>query len=398
MRRRGAKDMQRRLTVVHVITDLDTGGAEMMLERLLPALGRAGVDNTVISLTTPGPVGARIAASGTPVFSLGLHPSRPNPLALGRLWRLLRRTRADVVQTWLYHADFAGLIAGLAARVPSIVWNIRCADLDPRDHPRSLMPMLRLLAFASRLPAAVICNSEAGRREHERLGYTPKRWAIIPNGFDTDRFAPSAAARDRLRATLGVLPTTRVIGLLARYHPMKDHATFLRAARIILERRDDACVVAAGRGVPESLELKTLVRELGLTGRVHLLDELSEPAAFLAALDVAVSSSYSEAFPNVVAEAMACGTVCVATDVGESSTIVGDTGAVVPARDPEALAEAVLRQLALSPAERQSRGEAARSRIVREFSLDGAGARYRALYDSLTPGPRIHHEASACAE
>jgi glycosyltransferase involved in cell wall biosynthesis len=111
-----------------------------------------------------------------------------------------------------------------------------------------------------------------------------------------------------------------------------------------------------------------------------------------------VSSSYSEAFPNVVAEAMACGTVCVATDVGESGAIVRDTGAVVPPRDPQALAAAVLEHLKLSPADLRSRGDAARSRIVREFSLDRVGARYRDLYESLTPAPRIHHEASACAE
>jgi glycosyltransferase involved in cell wall biosynthesis len=386
------------LRVTHVITDLDVGGAEAMLARLLPPLSAGGIESTVISLTTPGPMAARIRESGTPVLSLDLRPTRPNPVALGRLWRLLRRTRPDVVQTWLYHADLAALIAAMAARVPSVVWNIRCADLDPRDHPRSLFVLLRLLALASRLPAAVICNSAAGRQAHERLGYVPKRWEIIPNGFDTDRFTPSPEAADRLRAALGVPSGTRVVGLLARYHPMKDHATFLRAARLIADARTDVCIVAAGRGVPASPELQTLVNDLALGGRVHLLDEVSDPAAFLAGLDVAVSSSYSEAFPNVLAEAMACGTVCVATDVGESKSIVGDAAAIVPPRDPSALASAVLRHLEMPAAALRLRGDAARARIVREFSLDRAAARYRQLYESITPAPRAGHEASACAE
>ena len=384
----------RPIRVAHVITDLDVGGAEVMLARLLPPLAGSGIDNVVVSLRPPGPIAAAIRDAGAEVFSLGMHPNRPNPLALVRLWRILKQVRPDIVQTWLYHADLVGLLAAMAAGVPRVVWNIRCAELDPADHPRSLRSVLRLLASLSARPAAVICNSEAGRLAHQRLGYSPRQWEIISNGFDTDRFSPSIEARMQLRSALGVPADCRLVGLLARYHPMKDHVTFFRAAQTIVQEQPDVYVVAAGRGVPESASVRELVHSLGIAGRVRLLGEAGDPARFLAALDVAVSSSYSEAFPNVVGEAMACGVSCVVTDVGESRMIVGDTGVVVPPRDPASLGAAVLEQLRRPPNELRASGDAARARIVREFSIGRVAARYRDLYRSLAAG--VVDEASAC--
>ncbi len=368
-----------------------------MLARLVESLAGGRIENAVISLGSRGPVADRIAHAGIPVFALGMRPSRPDPRALWRLVRLLRGLRPAIAQTWLYHADFAGLLAGKLAGVP-VVWNIRCAELNPRDHPPSLMTLLRALALASRYPAAVICNSHAGQRAHEQLGYTPRRWAIIPNGFDTDTFRPLPAARGELRRELGMPDNARLVGLLARFHPMKDHAAFLNAAKIITSAKADVHIVAAGRGVDAAPALKALVDQLGLRDRVHLLPERSDTPRFLAALDVAVSSSYGEAFPNIVGEAMACATPCVVTDVGDSALIVGDAGVVVPPRDPAALAAGILRVLDMEPGAREALGQAARERIVSEFTLDRAAALYEALYLDLAGRQMKSPDEIACAE
>jgi glycosyltransferase involved in cell wall biosynthesis len=375
--------------IVHVITDLDVGGAEMMLARLIARLDPRRIENTVISLTTTGTVGHEIQQTGVPVFALGLRPGQVRTAALWRLVRLLRRLRPDVVQTWLYHADLAGIMAGALAHRPKIVWNIRCADLDPADHPRSLPLVLRTLAFLSRYPAAVICNSTAGRRAHEKLGYTPRRWEIIPNGFDTGLFRPSPDARIDLRRELGLDPGALVVGLLARFHPMKDHATFLRAAWMVAKSHADVHFVAAGRGVAGNRVLDEVVADLTLGDRVHLLPERNDAPRFLAALDVAVSSSSGEAFPNVVGEAMACGTPCVVTDVGDSAQIVGDAGVMVPPRDAAALAAGVLSLLALDPTSRDNLSFAARERIKSRFSLEGVAVRYEQLYLDIAGQPPI---------
>lgn len=287
--RRSGKGRGQPVYVTHLITDLDRGGAEIALVKLLEKLDPARIINTVISLSSKGSLVEQITRGGVRVFELGVAKSRLNVGALLRLLRLLRRPRPDVLQTWLYHADFAGLLAGKLTRVP-VVWNIRCAELDPRDHPPSLMTLLHALALASRYPATVICNSHAGQRAHEQLGYAPRKWAIIPNGFDTDAFRPCPAACADLRRELTVPDDARLVGLFARFHPMKDHATFLQAAKIVTTARPDVHVVAAGRGVDVASSLNSLVDELALRGRVHLLPERRDAPRFLAALDVAVSS------------------------------------------------------------------------------------------------------------
>jgi glycosyltransferase involved in cell wall biosynthesis len=229
----------------------------------------------------------------------------------------------------------------------------------------------------------VVSNSAAGLRAHEQLGYRPRRWAIIPNGFDTDRYKPCGTARQDFRREIGVGDDVPLVGLVARAHPMKDHATFLAAAAIVAARRPDVQFIVAGRGVPESAAIADLLSTHGLGGRAHLLDERQDTWRVLAALDIAVSSSYSEAFPNVVGEAMACGTSPVVTDVGDSALIVGAAGRVVPPRDPNALAQAVVELLSMEPAGRKALGAAGRARIREEYSISAIASRYLRLYGEL---------------
>jgi glycosyltransferase involved in cell wall biosynthesis len=373
---------QSAMRVLHVITDLDVGGAEAMLARLLGAIDRRRVETAVISLDDKGPMAERIERSGISVSALGATRAAAMPFALWRLVRMIRQYQPDVIQTWLYHADFAGTLAAMLTGTP-VVWNIRCAELDRRDHPRSLAPLLKALARLSKRATAIVCNSRAGRAAHERLGYTPPRWELIPNGFDVDACKPRPEARNELRRTLALPAEATIVGLLARLHPMKDHETFLRAAAMASARQADVHFVAAGRGVPENVALRGMVRGLGLEKRVHFLSERLDPTRFLDACDVVVSSSYGEAFPNVIGEAMACGVPCVATDVGDTADIVGDAGILVRPRDPEALAAGVLQILALDSESRARLSAAARRRIEARFSLSTIAAQYEQFYLEL---------------
>jgi len=372
-----------RIRVVHLITDLDVGGAERALARLVAAMDRTRIDSTVVTLRAGGLLVDEIARHGIPVMGVSARGGTVGPRALWRLVTLLRQLRPTVLQTWLYHADLAGILAGRLAGVPAVAWNIRCAGLEPGDHSRLLRPMLSLLALLSARPAAVVCNSDAGRLAHERLGYHPRRWIMLPNGFDVDALTPDDGARIGLRRELGLAEDVTLVGVVARLHPMKDHATFLMAAAAIATRRRDVHFLLVGRGVTASVELGTLIRKLGLDSLVHRMEERLDARAVFGALDVAVSSSYSEAFPNVVAEAMACGTPCVVTDTGESAAIVGETGLVVPIRDPASLAEAILRLLMLEPDQRVELGKRARARIRSEYAIDRIARRYEALYVEL---------------
>jgi glycosyltransferase involved in cell wall biosynthesis len=313
-----------------------------------------------------------------PVTSLGFARGRVSPSGLWHLARLLRRHRPRIVQTWLYHADLVGLMARPLTDA-RVIWNIRSAwHLGLRRFP------VPLCARLSACPAAVVINSEAGMREHEAIGYRPKRWCLIDNGFDIERFRPSFAARESLRRELGVSRDQLLIGLIARWDAHKDHAGFFRAAAILRQQWTSIRFVLAGGGIePSNPDVMALVQRNGLEDCVHLLGSRSDVAAVTAAIDIATCCSIAEAFPNTVGEAMASAVPCVATDVGDTKRVLDDTGIVVPPGDPAALAAAWRTVLGMGPADRARMGQAGRARVEAFFSLTQIVCRYEALYAEM---------------
>jgi glycosyltransferase involved in cell wall biosynthesis len=363
-------------TVLHLITGLETGGAEHTLARLVARLDGERHRSIVVSLTGLGAVGPMLEEAGISVFSLDIGRGRPDPRGVFRLVRLLRRVRPDVLQTWLYHADLLGLLARPAVPFCRLFWNIRCTESIEAGLVR------RLLAARSHAPDAVVVNSRAGRRFHEAIGYRPRRWVFIPNGCDTQVFRFDPGARTSVRGELGIPDNAVAIGLPARFHPMKDHTTFLAAARLLASRRPESVFVLAGAGIDRANPvLRDAIAAQGLAARVHLLGERRDMARVYSALDIAsLSSSFGEGCPNVVAEAMACGLPCAATNCGDAAELIGPAGRVVPVRDPAALAAAWEALCALGADGRRALGAAARGRIVDGYDLGRVAARYDALY------------------
>jgi glycosyltransferase involved in cell wall biosynthesis len=290
----------------------------------------------------------------------------------------------------MYHADLMGLISAWLTSPCRVVWNIRCSNIDMHYVSALNAGMIKLNARLSWMPTAVIVNSEAGRVHHKSLGYHPRRWAVIPNGFDLQQFKPDAHARQALRNELGIRDATPLIGLVARFDPQKDHSTFLRAAGILARREPSVHFVLAGAGVTaDNGILSAVMAQEHLEGRVHLLGLRSDVARLTSALDIASSSSLSEGFPNALGEAMACGVPCVVTDAGDSAPIVGETGIVVPPRNPGALAEGWLKLIRLGAEGRHQLGLAARERIRRLYSLESVVRQYEELYLSLSSGTKV---------
>jgi glycosyltransferase involved in cell wall biosynthesis len=370
------------IRIVHVISGLDTGGAEMMLAKLVAGMDRARFSNTVISLTDKGQLVEQIRSSGVAVYTLGMRRGRPNILALPRLIRLLRTLRPNIVQSWLYHADLLSTLAVTYSGSPILIWNVRCSNMD-LDQYRSLTRWVqRVLAWRSTTPAAVVANSEAGKRQHERLGYRPRRWDVIPNGFDTQRFHPDSSVRCSVRKEWHVPEDVVIVALVARVDPMKDHVTFLEAAQQVAGARKSVCFLLVGKGTQT---LAPAVAAKGLTDRVRILGYQNDIECLLPSVDVlCLSSAFGEGFPNVLGEAMACGIPCVSTDVGDARSIVADTGLVVPAHDPAALAHAIIDLIDRGSAARELLGRAARARVETEYSLARIVDRYTALYSDLS--------------
>jgi glycosyltransferase involved in cell wall biosynthesis len=376
------------LHVTHVIADLACGGAEAVLVNLVSGMRANGVRHSVVSLTDGGVYAPALEAQGVPVTSLGMRFGVPDPRALSRLVQLLRRTRPDVVQSWMYHSDLlAGIAAVLAGRIP-VVWGIHQSDTDPA----TVKPMTRWTRYACArlsgvLPKRIVCCAESVGRSHAAIGYRSDRIIVIPNGFDLQRFVRDPRAAARVRSELSIPEGAPVVGLVARFHPDKDHANFVAAAGLVARANPDVIFVLAGDGIEWSNDaMRAGIDALGLRARTRLLGRRSDVPSLLSAMDLFVLSSRTEGLPNVLGEAMACGVPCVATDCGDSRAVIGPTGRVVPPRDPAALANATLDLLALAPAARAALGEAAARRIRERYDLRSMTRRYSELYRFIAAG------------
>jgi glycosyltransferase involved in cell wall biosynthesis len=215
---------------------------------------------------------------------------------------------------------------------------------------------------------------------------------LISNGVDQQVFGLDGEARTRLRRELGLAAGTPLSGMVARYHKVKNFAGFARSAEMVARRHPDARFLLCGAGLDHSNhELMRLLGQHGVADRCILLGERGDIPVVMAALDVLVSPSLSEGFPNVVAEAMSCGAPCVVTDVGDSALLVGDTGMVVAPNDDEALADAWIRLLCETSEQRRRRGRQARDRIGAEFSIASMVDKYEALFREVAADANVEH-------
>lgn len=376
---------QEKINVTHIIVDLKAEGAQTMLYRLLQGMDGDIFESRVISLTDVGPLKERIQGLGIPVATLGMRHGSFSLKGFLRLVQLLRKHESHVIQTWMYHADLIGGLAAWLAGKRQIVWNIRHSDFVQKSK-RSTVWVRRMSAWLSRwLPAKIIVNAHSACRIHAALGYADDKMVVIPNGYDLDVFKPDPSARDSVRQELGVTSDARLIGLVARFALQKDHPTFIHAAGILLESHPEVHFVLCGDQIDWQNE--ELVRWIEVTGKkehFHLLGRRDDMPQLTAAVDIAtMSSSHGEAFPNVVAEAMACEVPCVVTDSGDAAEIVGETGIVVEPRNPGLLADGWAKILSLSSEDREKMGSAGRKQIEAHYQLSVINKIYEKLYQDL---------------
>lgn len=370
------------MKILHVIGSLDVAGAQMMLARLLAKMDQKIFSQEVISLTNAASLGGSFVRDGIPTRCLGIGEGTGRLTGFLRLAKWIRESGADLVQTWVYHSDlFGGLAARLAGTMP-VVWGIHSSNVDPRYQKRGTLRVIRACArLCDWLPARIVCCSESARRLHADLGYLTAKMVVIPNGFDTAHFKPDAAARHSVRAELGISDDAFLIGCFARFHPIKDHRTLIRAAGGWQSGKANVHYLLGGDGIsPENSELAGWIHEAGIGSQCHLVGPRSDMPRLMGALDVITLPSRSEALPNVLGEAMACGIPVVATDVGDVRILVGNAGRLVPPADPSALADGWRILFEMEPDQRRQMGAWGRTGIEERFSLSAIVRRYETLY------------------
>lgn len=358
------------------LPSLDAGGAQRQFLQLAAGLARRGHDVLVITLVPGGRYWEEMnSAPGVRLLSLrrrrrgerlGLGPWLA-PLAV-RLHRLLDRERPDVLYSALHIANLLAWLATLGGRMLPLVWGVRASAQDLPWRRRLPFECCRILSGSVDL---VIANAQSGLDAYAAVGYAGRNASVIANGIDTDALHPSRGLGETLRNEWGIPTGALLVGVVGRLTPVKGHETLLAAAARLVSGPVTVRFVCVGDGnAAERDRLGRLAVEMGLEGHVVWAGERRDMLQVYNALDLLCLPSRSEAFPNVVAEAMACGVACVVTDVGDAAQIVGNTGAVVPADNASALASALAEQLSQPEATRRAAGVRCRQRVVALYGLE----------------------------
>lgn len=368
------------MRIVHIITGLGDGGAEHALFKICK------YDNLnkhfVISLKGPGKYFPLLKKIGIQVYHLNFSFFSVWKFII--LVKLIRSLKPDIVQTWLVHADFIGGIAARLAGIRNIIWNIRYSNIEIGKAKFTTVLIIRILSLISFLvPRSIITVSKRAKIIYEKIGYNRKIIKFIPNGYDLSILKINKYQKIKFKKKNKIKKEIFLIGKVARYDSQKDHLNLLTALNLIKSKNINFCCVLIGFNVDKkNARLKSQISKLKLTNHVKLLGQNDNISEVMNGLDVHVlSSRYGEGFPNVVAEAMACGTPCVVTDVGDSGLIVGKTGWVVPPKNSLKLAKAIEHAFREKDTVKwKKRCNKVRSRIKQNFGINNMISSYNNLW------------------
>ena len=370
------------MRILHVISGLGIGGAETVLKRLVESDLDAISNTVIVSLGSIGPIGQTLAERGFSVVALNLSPTGVNlPLVFFKLISILKYSKPDVVQTWMYHADFLGGVAARIVGIKNIFWGIHSTAI-PQGRVSVTYWLVRLCALLSHfIPYRIVCCAHSARNAHIKLNYSEKKLIVVPNGYDFSVYHVNTEMRDHLRSYLNIDSADIVVGIVGRFDPLKDFSNFISAASYIVSRRNDVKFLMVGANLDWSNPTLCLwLEKFGLQSSFRLVGYKSNIPDYLSVMDIFCLSSVSEAFPNVVVEAMAIGLPCVVTQAGDAADILSDARFVVPVSDSVMLANALLRMCDLDPFSRKVLGEGNAKRVREKYCIEKICKDYKDVY------------------
>jgi len=364
----------REVKIAHIITDLDIGGAEMMLLKLLRHFKDEDYSHFVVSLKPAGSVGRMLEREGFRVYSLGLN--RINGLrSFLTLLSILQRERPRIVHTYLFHADLFGRVASKVVGIPVVVSSLRSVHVGGRM--REIL--LRITDFCVDTVTAV---SRSVADIHVAKGTTtPRKLRVIYNGVECG--TEGETERLSVRRDFGIDDDSSLLTTIGRLEAVKGHTYLLAALKILKEKGCRCKLLIVGKGGRENV-LRDEIKRHSLDGDVLLLGEKEEIRGLLAATDVFVLSSLWEGMPNALLEAMARGLAVVATRVGGIVEVVkdGENGMLVNTKDSDALSKA-LERVIVDDEFRCRLGRNAREYVEENFNILTTVAQTRSLYREL---------------
>tara|TARA_Y100000768_G_scaffold383254_1_gene365062 strand:+ start:208 stop:1329 length:1122 start_codon:yes stop_codon:yes gene_type:complete len=362
----------KKVSVAHIITGLNQGGAEKLLYDLVRLRDKNKFNYHIISLSSKGYYGKKFEEIGIPIYCLNMN-FKNFPKILFQFFKEYKRQhrpRPDIIHSWMYHANLFGSILSKLINVP-IIWSIHHASPFNNSLKTKFIVILNIIvSYLS--PTRIVYCSNYAYKTHSPIGFKKKIQSIICNGIDTDYFAcdNNLGNKEKIR-----------IGFVGRWDPIKNHKLFIKVVSDLLNEDNNLEIMMAGQQINDKNEdLLESLNENAVKEKIKLLGECDDIVSFFCNLDILVSCSFEESFGLVIAEAMACGTLCVVTDTGMSSTIVGNTGIVVPINDRKSLRNGILKLIRLDERKKIELSSLARKRILEMFDIDKMTTDYQNLY------------------
>ncbi|MHA5067735.1 glycosyltransferase [Cetobacterium somerae] len=365
--------------IIHIITGLGNGGAETMLFKLLESMDKNSYELEVISMMDKGITGSKIEKLGIKVHALNMKRGIPNLNGIIKAINLCKN--ADIIQSWMYHADLFSFIISKFCKPKKLIWGIRRSNLEWNKNKKSTIIIAKINSILSRYVNKIVSCSIVATEVHKKIGFDSKKLITIPNGFAIDKFYNIKESKEQLCKEFNITSEKKIFSLVGRWEVLKDHDNCLKALKILSKKREDFILILCGTNITEeNQKLLDLIKENNLEEKVLLLGRREDIPKIMSATDVYISSSSGEGFPNVIGEAMACETICVVTDVGDSAYIVGETGEIVPRKNPLLLAKAIEKVLNYSEEEKSIKQKSARQRIIDNFEILNITKKYTNLY------------------
>ena len=366
--------------IIHIISSLGSGGAEKVLTDIVCQLPE--FEHVVISLKNDGFYYNKLINKSVETYQIGMNKYN-FIVKLILLFKIVVQQQPQVIQGWLYHGNLISIMCRLFVR-SKIVWCIHSTKVERLIYSRSIILLNKICAFYSKSPDAILFVSKASLKSHICYGYKNKNMPIINNGYDLSKFYYDSSLKEQARKNNLISSDTFVIGCIGRLHPAKDHENFFSAVAKIKNKFVKFNIVMAGAGIDVSNEkLIQLIAKYDLVDNIILLGVQSDMNQVYNMLDLLVLSSYTEAFPNVLVEAMCCQLPCVTTDAGDARIIVDNDCYVVPVRDATSLANAIFSIASLDVEARKNLGIANRNKVFSRYTIENMLKNYKEFYSQL---------------
>ncbi|RDY27393.1 glycosyltransferase [Romboutsia weinsteinii] len=365
--------------IIHIITGLDNGGAEMMLYKLLSNIEKGKYDIEVVSMTDEGFFGSKIKDLGIKVHTLDMKKGIPTISGIKKAVNIVKD--ADVVQTWMYHSDLLGLIVCKIAGIKKLIWGIHHSNLDKDKNKKLVLLVAKVNSMLSKYTYKITSCSTYATKVHIDFGYDESKFVNIPNGFDLDMYYNREGSRESVCRELNIDSNKKIVCHVARWDILKDYKTLTTSLGIVSKELKDVEFILCGGSIDNNnIELKDLLKQNNISKNTHLLGIRSDIPKIMSAADIFVLSSSGEAFPNVIGEAMACETPCVVTDVGDCKYIVDQYGTAVEKQNPTELANGIINMLKLGDNELINLGIKSRERVIDNFEISKVVNMFENLY------------------